>query len=156
MASLKQQRVGLNTTYMDVVSPSVRARKTITFTGAAGLGAVGAVPLFTLTGRVIVDKIVAVCTVDLVSAGGGTLALGVTGATSQFVGATTATAIDAGKVWVSTTPTAAAIAIPAACKDTPIAADIIGTIATADVTAGAIVIDVWYSPLTDDGELVAA
>lgn len=156
MASLHKQRVSLNTTFMDVVSPSVRVRKTITFTGAANLGAVGAVPLFTLTGKVIVDKIVAVCGVDLVSAGAGELSLGVTGAVAQFIAATVATAIDAGEWWLSATPTAVAIAIPAALKDTLINASIIGTVTVGNITGGAITIDVFYTPVTSDGELVAA
>lgn len=135
---------------------AVGVRKTITFTGAAGLGASGAVPLFTITGSVIVEKIVGICSVDLVSAGGGSLALGVTGSTSLFIGATTATTIDVGEIWASTTPTAAGIALPAALKDIAINADIIGTVSAADVTAGAITIVVYYRPLSSDGALVAA
>ena len=135
---------------------SIAARKTITFTGAANLGAQGAVPLFTISGRVIVERIAGYCTVDLVSAGGGTLALGVTGATTLFIGATTATAIDVGEVWVSTTPTAAGIALPAAMQNIVIVADIIGTVATGDITAGAIELVVWYRPLSEGSSLVAA
>ena len=70
-------------------------RKTITFTGAANLGAVGAVPLFTITGKVIVLSISGLCTVNLTEAAPtATLALGVTGSTSLFIAATTATGID--------------------------------------------------------------
>ena len=109
MATLKKARVGLGNTYMDVMSPSLRARKTITFTGAANLGAIGAVPLFTLTGQAIIDRIVARCTTDLAGAT-ATLALGVTGSTSLLIGATTATGIDNGMFWLSTSPTANGLA----------------------------------------------
>lgn len=132
------------------------ARKTITFTGAAGLGVQGAVPLFTVTGRVIVESIVGYCTVDLISAGGGSLALGVTGATTLFIGATTATAIDVGEIWASTTPTAAGIALPAALQNIAISANIIGTVATGDITAGAIELCVYYRPVSSDGAIAAA
>lgn len=137
-------------------TPPVAVRKTVTFTGAADLGAQGAVPLFTITGSVVIEKIVGNCTADLVSAGGGSLALGVTGATTLFIGATTATAIDVGEIWASTTPTAGGIALPAALKDIAINADIIGTVATGDITAGAIDILVVYRQLSSDGALVAA
>lgn len=137
-------------------TPPVSVRKTITFTGAANRGAQGSVPLFNITGSVVVEKIVGNCTADLVSAGGGTLALGVTGATTLFIGATTATAIDTGEIWATTTPTAGGIAIPAACKDIAINANIIGTVATGDITAGAIDILVVYRQLSSDGALVPA
>lgn len=142
--------------YMPVVSPSIWVRKTLTFTGAAGLGLVGAVPLFNLTGRVKVDHIIPHCTVDLVSGGGGSLALGVTGLTSLFLGATVATTIDLGDWWVNTTPVAIAAAQIAAFKDILINASIIGTVSGFDITAGVIIFDVGYTPLTDDGALVAA
>lgn len=78
------------------------------------------------------------------------------GSTSLFIGATGATGIDANEWWVSTTPTAAGIALPAATKDIVIAADIIATVADADVDAGVIEFVVWYRPISDDGLLVAA
>lgn len=137
-------------------TPPVSVRKTITFTGAAGLGAQGAVPLFTVTGSVIVEKIVGVCTADLTSGGAATLALGVTGATTLFIGATTATAIDTGEIWASTTPTAAGIALPSALKDIAINANIIGTVVTADISGGAIDFLVVYRQISTDGAIVAA
>lgn len=156
MASLKRARVGLGSNFQDVISPSLRARKTIAFTGAANLGATGAVPLFTITGKVLIDRIIGVCTEDLASAGGGTLALGVTGATTLLIAATTATGIDNGHLWVSNAPNLNGIALPAGLLNIAIAQNIIGTVGTSAITDGTIVIDVWYTPITDDGKLVAA
>lgn len=156
MSNHKPARVGLGTSYQDVVSSSLRARKTIAFTGAAGLGATGAVPLFTITGKVLIDRIIGVCTEDLASAGGGTLALGVTGATTLLIAATTATDLDLDELWVSATPNANGIALPAALQNIAIAKDIIGTVGTSAITDGTLVIDVWYTPITDNGKLVAA
>jgi hypothetical protein len=130
--------------------------KTLTFTGAANLGQIGAVPLFTVTGEVRIITLVPFCTVNLTSAGGGNLALGITGSTSLFVAATVATAIDAGEFWVDTTPDPNGIALPAALKDIIITDNIIGTVDTGDVTAGAIRFDVLYQPLSTDGLVVAA
>lgn len=136
---------------------AIAVRKTVTFTGAAGLGAAGAVSLFTVTGRVQVLAIVPYCSTNLTETGGtATLALGVTGSTALFIAATGATGIDAGEFWVDTTPDAAGVAIPAACKDIAIAADIIATVADATINAGVIDFDVWYRPLSADGALAAA
>lgn len=156
MSNLTRARVSIGTTrFADVVSPSVRAEKLITFTGAADLGAVGAVPLFTVTGAVMVDKIMAVCETDLVGAT-ATLALGVTGATTLLIAATTATDIDVDELWVSNAPNATGIALPAGLQNILIHQNIIGTVATAAITAGAIRLVVLYTPISLDGEVVAA
>src|SRR3990167_4013531 len=106
-----------------------RETKSVTFTGAANLGAVGAVPLFTVTGEVLVRAIAGFCTTNLTEAAPtATLALGVTGSTALFVAATTATAIDANLFWVDTVPDANGGALPAACKDILITDNIIGTV----------------------------
>lgn len=136
---------------------AVNVHKTVTFTGASGLGAAGAVSLFTITGRVQILSIVPYCSTLLTETGGtATIALGITGSTSLFVAATGAIGIDAGEFWIDTSPDAAGIAIPAACQNIAIAADIIATVATATIDAGVIAFDVWYRPLTADGLLVAA
>lgn len=131
-----------------------RLNKTITFTGAANFGAVGAVPIYTCTGEVLIVALVPSCTVDLTEGGAtATIALGVTGSTSLFVAATTATAIDTGEFWVDTTSRANGFAIPAALKDISITDNIIATVAAQAVATGAIRFDVWYMPLSADGAL---
>lgn len=134
------------------------ARKAVTFTGASGLGLAGTnVALFTVTGEVEVVRIVPVCTVDLTEAAPtATLALGVTSSTALFVAATTATAIDAGEFWVTTTPTANGIAIPAACKEIAITDSIVAAPAVQNVNGGVIRFDLWWRPLSSDGLVVAA
>lgn len=131
------------------------ARKTLTLTGAANLGqSASVITIFTITGRVILDDLVAVCTTNLTSAGGGTLALGVAGNTGGLVAATTATDITTTNlIWETATPTAGLLAIPAAEKLDVVTSNIIGTVAVADITAGVIVFDVFYYPLTDTGLL---
>lgn len=132
--------------------------KLLTFTGASGLGEVAnpTCAIFTVTGEVLIEKMVPVCTVDLVSAGGGTLSNGITGSVALFLAATTATVIDVGEFWVNTTPVANGVALPAAFKDIVITDSIIWTVATADITAGAIRCDVWWRPLSADGNVQAA
>lgn len=129
--------------------------KTLTFTGGAGLGAIGNVPLFTTTGAVHIASIYGYVTVSLGGAT-ATLALGVTGSTALFIGATTATGMTStNNIWMSTTPTAAGLALPAAAKDILITADIVGTVATAAITAGTLTVTVYYLPVSAGASLVA-
>lgn len=127
------------------------ARTSVTFTGAANLGAVGPVPLFTVTGAVLVQYVIGFGTLTLVSAGGGTLALGVTGSTALFIAATTATSIATGTSWQTTTPNATGLAVPAALKDITIVANIIGTVATGTITGGTVTIACYWRPITSTG-----
>lgn len=133
----------------------LRTSKTVTFTGAANLGEVGAVPIYTVTGEVLVVALIPYCTVNLTEAAptGATLLLGVTGDTDLFIASTAATAIGAGEFWVSATPTANGIAVPAGLKDIVITDNIIGTVGTANVDGGAIRFDLYYAPLSSDGNV---
>ena len=136
-------------------------RKTVTFTGAAGLGAVGAVAVFTTTGRVLVNYYTVYCSTSLVDAGGGapaTLAIGVTGSNGLFsdgVVIDPADGLTAGD-WYSLgigPTTGGAYSVPTA---QPISANVILTVANEAINSGVLVIDFWYTPITDDGKLVAA
>lgn len=139
--------------------------KTITFTGAAGLGEVDApstVNVFTITGRVLVHAVTQFCTDDLVSAGGGTLVYGVTGDTDAFIGTTTATDIDANEWWQAASPPAADAATlgdsvtggnTTSQRLKAISGNMFLTVGTADITGGVIVFDVIYTPLTDGARL---
>lgn len=129
-------------------APLKFAQKTITFDGNSGTGAVGSVPIFTITGQVEVALIVPICTTTLTGAS-ATLALGVTGNTTGFIGATTATGITtSARIWMSTSPTANLLAVPSALKDVVIESNIIGTVATAAVSGGAIQFNVYYLQLS--------
>ena len=141
---------------MDVEQAAItskRASITITFDGSAGTGAQGAVPIFTVTGDVLVKYITAVVTVDLKEdAGNPTLSLGVTSGVADFIAATTATALDAGEIWVDTGPDANSVAVPDLMKDIIVVDNIIGTVAGTNlIDAGAIRFDVYYLPLSSDG-----
>jgi hypothetical protein len=138
--------------------PPYLATKTVTFTGAANLGAVGNVPLFTVTGEVIVEYIVAYSVTTPVGAT-ATLALGVTNSTALFIAATTATNLATGEFWTEATgggTANAGIAVPAAMKGILVTSDIVGTVAVAAITGGVIRFDVYWRPLSANGALVAA
>ena len=132
-----------------------RATKTVTFTGAAGLGAIGTVSYFTVTGQVLIVYIVGFCTTDLVGAT-GTLVLGVPGRSNLFIASTLGTDIDADEFWIDATPDAAGIALPAAMKEIVLTENIIITVAVADITAGVLRVDAYWMPLSSNGKVVAA
>lgn len=147
----------ISSPYANSDKPLRFVSKTLAFTGAANLGAVGNVPLFTETGDVLVESIMAFCTEDLVSAGGGSLALGVTGATSFFIAPTLGTDLANNDLWVDTSPTEVnAVALPAGFVNQVLTDNIVGTVTTADITDGTIRVDIYYRPLSSDGLLVAA
>lgn len=128
------------------------ASKTIAYTGATGLGAQGATTLFTVTGDVIAS-VFAVCSEDLAGAT-ATIEVGVSADTASFIAQTTATNIDNGEVWVDTIP-GKNQPVPA---DQVIAggADIIETIATADITNGTLTYYCLWVPLNASSSVVAA
>ena len=145
--------VSLSNTPGGVNAQPVFATKTVTFTGAANLGAVGNVPLFTITGQVQIVKISGYVTTNLAGAT-ATIALGVTGATSLLIAATTATSmLTTAAFWVSTTPTANGIALPAALQNILIETNIVGTVATAAISSGVLRLDVEYKPLSAGASL---
>jgi hypothetical protein len=130
-------------------------RKTLTFDGTAGLGAVGNVPLFTVTGEVLVVLLSPFCS-TLLAGATATLALGVTGKTSLFIAATLATDIDTDEFWYDTTPYANGIAVPSLLRHIAITDNIVGTAAVAAITAGVIRFDCFWIPLSSNGLVVAA
>ena len=137
--------------------------KTIALDGTAGNGAeTSDVTVFTITGRVFIHQIVAFCTESLLSAGGGTLALGVVADTDAFLGSITATNLDTNDWWTAATGTPAGAVTygfqttsdaSTSALSKAVATDIIITIGTADITDGTIVFDVIYTPLTDGARL---
>lgn len=135
--------------YVPIVTLGLTASKAITYV-AATTGATGATTLFTVTGTVAV-RIFAVCSgVDLT--GSGTIEVGVSGNTAAVIAQTAATAIDVGEIWATTSP-ATVLALPAI---TLVATDVIQTIATNTVTAGTLTYYCLWTPISSDGNVVAA
>jgi hypothetical protein len=131
------------------------ARKTVAFTGAAGLGAAGTVALFTQTGQVLVDLFAVYCSESLV--GAATLEFGTAADTDRFIAQVAATTtVDAGD-WIDD----GAGATPAGATQYTSAyyaidEDIIATVGAADITDGTISIFVLWRPLSAGATLVAA
>lgn len=118
--------------------------KQVAFSGAAGNGAVGSVPLFTVTGDVIAT-VYATCSEDLAGAT-ATLEVGVSGLTAGLIAQTVATDIDAGEVWKDTAPALIeSLPTPSIIAN---GADIIATVGTANITDGTLTFYCAYRPLS--------
>ena len=128
-----------------------RCRKVIEFTGGAGLGAVGTVALFTVTGAVLV-RIAAVCTEDLTEAAPtATLSLGTAANPATIIAGTNAVNIDVGEVWIDATPAVIkswAVVIAYVIGD---GADIVATVGAQNITDGTMEFDCFWTPITANG-----
>lgn len=125
--------------------------KSITFV-AGTTGATGATTLFTVTGDVIV-RLFAKCTVSLDSDGSATIEAGIAGNTASLIAQTAFGGIDAGEIWLDATATS--VEQLAVEKILVGGSDIVQTIATEALKAGVLTYYCLWSPLSDDGNVVA-
>jgi len=123
--------------------------KTITFTGAAGLGAQGTVAVGTVTGSILIEHMAIRCNTNLAGAS-ATVELGTAANTAALVAQTTGTDIDDGEFWKDSSPEAG---VSDAITNKVVEGDIIITVGTADVTAGVLEIVAYWKPLSEDGNL---
>ena len=139
----------------------ITVTKSMTFAGATAndpgdeSGTGNPATLFTVTGDVIL-RVIAICKTTLTGAS-ATLEIGVSGDTASLIAQTTGTDIDVNEVWHDNAPDATkeldSVSAPMIISNEQ---DIIQTVATADVTAGAITYYCQFRPLSDDGNVVAA
>lgn len=108
--------------------------------------------LFTVTGDVLV-QVFAVCSVNLTGAN-ATIEVGIAANTAALIAQSTATDIDAGHVWIDATP-ATVQALPPVQVLTN-STNIIQTVATANITAGTLTYYCIWTPLSGNGNVVAA
>lgn len=134
-----------------ITNNGLLATKSITYS-AGTTGATGATTLFTVTGVVMVS-VFAVCSSDLTSGGSATLEVGIAGNTAALIAQTTATGIDSGEIWVDNAP--ATVEAPVANRILS-ATDIIQTIATTTVSGGVLTYYCMWTPISADGNVVAA
>lgn len=123
-------------------------RKTITFDGTAGNGAVGTVAIASVIGAVLIREGAIRCVADLI--GGATIELGCAGATAAIVAQTTATDIDANEFWQDSSPELRA---SPAITARAVGGNIILTIGSANITAGVLEFYFYWLPLSSDGQM---
>lgn len=124
--------------------------KTITFV-AATTGAVGPTTLFTVTGPCIV-KVIGVCGVSLDSDGASTIEVGIAGSTPALIAQTAYTGIDAGRFWIDNS----SAIVESDFTGKMIALDIIQTIATETLKAGAIAYYCYWRPMSPTSTIAVA
>jgi len=119
-------------------------------------GAQGTFTIFTVTGDVQA-QIFGLCQTLMNSGGAATIELGITGNTAALIAQTTATDLDQYETWQDAGPEANPGNVDAAMADYFVianGADVIMTVATADLTAGVIDFYAFWRPLSDDGSVV--
>jgi hypothetical protein len=121
-------------------------------------GAQGAYTIFTVTGDVYIEQIYGLCQIALTSAGAPTIEVGIAGNTAALIAQTTALNLDQYELWQDATPETNPSTVILLGRSWVLAngADIILTIATADLTAGDIDFHCTWRPLSLNGNLVAA
>lgn len=144
---------GLDDFFIDVASPPAFNGGTANARGNDG-GTSDPLTLFTVTGDVEVG-VIGVCTEDLVSAGGGTVSVGLTNNSTLFMEAQPATNIDANEIWVDSTP---AIGKPIDSLSFYIVGngqDIVEYVGTANITSGQIYYIALWKPLSPNSSVIA-
>jgi len=133
------------------------ASKVVTFDAGVGTGAVGVVPLFTVTGAVAFN-LSAICTVILATEAGATISVGTPGAVAGIIGVTTGVDIDAGDIWFAAAPATVLDTIANGLLEFVIGdgADIQADILVDAVNSGAIEFRCFWTPLTVGASVVAA
>ena len=133
-----------------ITHPSKDFLRTITFTGASGLGLINVdVPVATITGRVLLRDMTFFCSTLLVGVG-GSVSLGTANNATGIIAATTATAIDADEFWRDLTPESQ---ISTAIKNRVISANLTIGVTGATVTGGVLQVAIKWSPLSINSNL---
>ena len=121
-------------------------------------GAQKAYTIFTVTGDVLLS-VAGVCQTLLDSAGAPTIELGISGNTAALIAQTAAKDLDANETWQDAVPEVnpGIIDLFGGSRQFVVAngADVILTVATADITAGDVDFHAFWMPLSSDGNLVA-
>ena len=129
----------------------------ITFTGDAGLGAVGAVPLFTVTGAVAVN-LSAICKTIIATEAGATISVGTAATVDGIIAVTTGVDIDAVDIWFAAAPATVLDTIANAMLEFVIGdgADIQANVLVDTINSGVIEFRCFWTPLTVGATVVAA
>ena len=133
------------------------ARQEITFDAGAGSGAVGAVPLFTVTGAVAFN-LSAICTTIIATQAGATISVGTAATVDGIIAVTTGVDIDAGDIWFAAAPATVLDTIANAMLEFVIGdgADIQANVLVDTIDSGVIEFRCFWTPLSASASVVAA
>ena len=119
---------------------------------AATTGAIAAHTLFTVTGNILLT-IFGVVDTTITSAGAPTIEVGVTCNTAALIAQSLAASLADGEVWVDGTLTRVGVGAVPAMQVLNDGNDVILTVATATLTAGAVDFYCLWRPLSSDGNV---
>ncbi len=138
--------------FVPITNLGLVASKAITYVTAT-TGATGATTLFTVTGTVAV-RVFGVCGLSL--SGAATLEVGISGDTAVILAQiANATALLTDELYLDATPTTKVEALPAILIISA-GQDIIQTIGSTALTAGVLTYYCLWTPISEDGNVVAA
>lgn len=133
-----------------ITTLGLQTSKTITYV-AGTTGAVGTTTLFTVTGSVCLN-VSALCTSSLTSGGAATIAVGTATSTACLANQVTATTVTNHMVYHD-----AILAVGSTVSNLHILnEDVIQTIGTTTITGGTLIFFCYWTPLSADGNVVAA
>ena len=129
----------------------------ITFDAGVGSGAVGAVPLFTVTGAVAFN-LSAICTTIIATQAGATISVGTAASVAGIIAVTTGVDIDAGDIWFAAAPATVLDTIANAMLEFVIGdgADIQANVLVDTIDSGVIEFRCFWTPLSASASVVAA
>ena len=134
--------------------------KTVTFDGNATTGAVGDVPIFTVTGDIMIVSFVPVCTTSLTEAGAtAEMSLGITTDDDFFIVITEPIDIADNEIWFDATPTLTVEALPSGFQNIILNGDannILATVTNEAVATGVINFSLRWYALSSNGLVVPA
>lgn len=140
--------------HVPITTDGLITKKSHTFSNVAGSGAVGTVALFTVTGVVRVH-VIGICNTDLV--GAATLEVGVTGSTALVLAQiANATTLDAGELYADATAAAFKATSDTVPPKVIVTTDIFATVGSTNITAGQVDFYAIWTPISSNGNLVAA
>lgn len=117
----------------------------------------GSYSVFTISGGAVRAKILGLCDTNLIGAGAGALvSLGVPGALTSFIAATTASGVDADEFWVATTAHVKQINTSALLDKIINQASVKVNVSGTSMTSGKITFYAWWEPVKAGAKLVAA
>ena len=125
---------------------------------AADTGSQAAYTVFTVTGEVLIHALFGICEDAFTSGGAATIELGVSGNTAVFIAQSTATDLIANEIWIDATPSTTVEQIDLTGLSFVVAngQDVSFLIGAFDLTAGKVNLYCVWSPLSTNGQLVAA
>lgn len=128
---------------------------TLEFTGAEGRGEVGSVvPVFDITGAVLIIKIVPVCIEELIEISpSARVSLGIVGNSELFVESTKVTDIGVGDFWTSSTPSFGGVALPDLMQNIVTGNNVVLNPTMESTIGGALRFHVVWTPLSANARI---